>query len=42
VDGRVVPIVGGFENKTHSLESDNGQKLVVRGYAVMGAVVIRN
>jgi hypothetical protein len=43
VDGRVVPIIGGFENKTHSLEeADGAPRLVVRGYAVMGAVVIRN
>jgi hypothetical protein len=41
VESEVVPIMGGFENKTRSLAVDGaGPKLIVRGCAVMGAVVI--
>jgi hypothetical protein len=43
VEGLVVPIMGGFEDKTKALvASDKAPRLVVRGYAVMGAVVIGN
>jgi hypothetical protein len=43
VEGLVVPIMGGFEDKTKPLVvSDKAARLVVRGYAVMGAVVIGN
>ena len=39
VDGRVVPVMGAFENKVDPSESA-GPHLVVRGHAIMGAVVI--
>jgi hypothetical protein len=43
VEGQVVPIMGGFEDKTKTLvASDQAPRVVVRGYAVMGAVVIGN
>jgi hypothetical protein len=43
VEGLVVPIMGGFEDKTKALVvSDLVPRLVVRGYAVMGAVLIGN
>jgi len=43
VEGLVVPIMGGFEDKTKTLVvSDQAPRLVVRGYAIMGAVVIGN
>jgi LiaF transmembrane domain len=43
VEGLVVPIMGGFEDKTKTLvASDKAPRLVVRGFAVMGAVVIGN
>jgi hypothetical protein len=43
VEGRVVPIMGGFEDKTQSLVGvEDAPRLVVRGYAVMGAVLIGN
>lgn len=43
VEGRVMPILGGFEDKTRLLvESAEAPRLVVRGYAIMGGVVIGN
>jgi DUF4097 and DUF4098 domain-containing protein YvlB len=43
VEGRVVPLMGGFEDKTKTLVvSDKAPRLVVRGYAVMGAVIVGN
>lgn len=43
VEGRVVPILGGFDDKTQVLvESAEAPRLVVRGYAIMGGVVIGN
>lgn len=43
VDGQVLPILGGFEDKTQALmESSPAPRLVVRGYAIMGGVVIGN
>ncbi len=43
VEGRVVPFMGGFENKTQSLiDRDDAPRLVVRGTAVMGGVTISN
>lgn len=43
VDGRVVPFMGGFEDKSQSLgSSDTSPRLVVRGYAVMGIVIVSN
>jgi hypothetical protein len=40
VDARVVPVMGGFENKVDSPSLAGGPRLVVRGHAIMGAVVI--
>ena len=40
VDGRVVPVAGAFENKVDPLASSDGPRLVVRGHAIMGAVVV--
>jgi hypothetical protein len=43
VEGLVVPIMGGFEDKTKTLvATDQAPRVVVRGYAIMGAVVIGN
>jgi Domain of unknown function (DUF5668) len=43
VEGQVRPILGGFEDKTRLLvESASAPRLVVRGYAIMGGVVIGN
>jgi hypothetical protein len=40
VDGRVIPFAGAFENKVDSPAVSTGPRLVVRGHAIMGAVVI--
>jgi hypothetical protein len=39
VDGRVVPLMGGFENKAEPAPPGS-PRIVVRGHAIMGAVVI--
>jgi predicted membrane protein len=40
VDARVVPLMGAFENKVDSPATPGGPRLVLRGHAIMGAVVI--
>jgi predicted membrane protein len=40
VDARVVPLMGAFENKVDSPSVAGGPRFVVRGHAIMGAVVI--
>ena len=43
VDARVVPIMGGFESKAElPTPPDPARTLVLRGHAVMGAVVVGN
>lgn len=37
-----VPILGGYDDKTHVPKSDTGKRLVVRGYVVMGGAEIKN
>jgi predicted membrane protein len=37
-----VPVLGGFEDKTHPSSSDTNQRLIVKGYSVMGGVEIKN
>ena len=41
VDGEVMPLLGGFDDKTTN-RSGSGPKLLVRGAAVMGAIVVKN
>jgi hypothetical protein len=41
VEGQVMPLMGGFEDKTQALvASDQAPRLVLRGYAIMGGVAI--
>jgi predicted membrane protein len=40
VDARVVPLMGAFENKVDPFSGSGPARLVVRGHAIMGAVVI--
>ncbi len=41
VDGKVVPVMGGFEQKVPGpVGPAEGPRLVVRGYAIMGGVVV--
>ena len=42
VIGKVVPIMGGFEDKTRPKQTENAPRLVVRGVAIMGAVEVKN
>jgi hypothetical protein len=42
VDARIVPVMGGFENKIQPSTSGTGEKLVLRGHVVMGAIVVGN
>jgi hypothetical protein len=35
------PIMGGFEDKS-AAPPDNSKRLIVRGYAIMGGVAVRN
>ncbi|MDB5745779.1 MAG: hypothetical protein JWP72_627, partial [Massilia sp.] len=35
------PIMGGFDEKT-ATPPDNSKRLVIRGYAIMGGVEVRN
>lgn len=40
VDARVIPVMGAFENKVDSPSTPGAPRLVLRGHAIMGAVVI--
>jgi predicted membrane protein len=42
VEMRGVPVLGGFEDKTHPSPSDSNKRLVIKGYSVMGGVEIKN
>ena len=37
-----VPILGGFEDKTHPAHNDTNKRLIIKGYSVMGGVEIKN
>jgi hypothetical protein len=42
VDGRVFPLLGGFEDKTRPVPDDGAPRLIVRGMAVMGGVEVKH
>lgn len=42
VSGRVTPILGGYEDKTHPSAETTTQRLLVRGFVIMGGVEIKN
>lgn len=42
VSGRVTPILGGYEDKTHPPRDATTQRLTVRGMVIMGGVEIKN
>jgi predicted membrane protein len=42
VSGRVTPILGGYEDKTRPARDATTQRLVVRGFVIMGGVEIKN
>jgi predicted membrane protein len=37
-----IPLLGGFEDKTHPTGIESSKSLIVRGYAIMGGVEIKN
>jgi len=42
VSGRVTPILGGYEDKTRPVPDATAQRLLVRGFVIMGGVEIKN
>lgn len=42
VIGKVVPLMGGYEDKTRPPKHDTSQRLVVRGMVIMGGVEVKN
>ena len=42
VSGRLTPILGGYEDKTHPTMEATNQRLLVRGFVIMGGVEIKN
>ena len=42
VSGRVTPILGGYEDKTRPAGDATTQRLLVRGFVIMGGVEIKN
>jgi hypothetical protein len=42
VDGRVTPIMGGFEDQSGAAPAASPHRLVVRGFVIMGGVEIKN
>ena len=42
VTGRVTPILGGYEDKTRPTRDVATQRLIVRGFAIMGGIEVKN
>ena len=42
VVGRVTPILGGFDDKTRAPQGAGTHRLIVRGFAIMGGIEIKN
>lgn len=42
VISRVTPVLGGFEDKTRPPQGSGAHRLIVRGFAVMGGVEVKN
>ena len=42
ISGRVTPILGGYEDKTHPPRDGATQRLVIRGLVIMGGIEIKN
>lgn len=42
VDVQGIPLMGGFDDKTHPPTGGSNKKLIVKGYAVMGGMEIKN
>jgi predicted membrane protein len=42
IGSRVVPILGGFEDKTRPQRGAAAHRLLIRGFAIMGGIEIKN
>jgi hypothetical protein len=42
IDGRVMPILGGFDDKTRPPQGSTAHRLVLRGFAIMGGIEVKN
>jgi hypothetical protein len=42
VVSKVIPFMGGFEDETKQPPGGSGPRLIVRGFAVMGGIGIKN
>ncbi len=42
VNSRVVPLLGGVEDKTHPAPGSTAHRLVLRGFAIMGGIEVKN
>jgi hypothetical protein len=42
VVGRVVPVLGGFDDKTRPPQGAGAHRLVLRGFAIMGGIEVKN
>jgi hypothetical protein len=42
VVGKVVPLMGGYEDKTRPPKHDSSQRLIVRGMVIMGGIEVSN
>lgn len=42
VVGKVLPIMGAFEDNTHQPEAADGPRLTIKGFAIMGGVEVKN
>ena len=42
ISGRIVPILGGFEDKTRPSPGATAHRLVLRGFAIMGGIEVKN
>jgi predicted membrane protein len=42
ITGQVLPLLGGFDDKTTTSKTGGGPELIVKGAAVMGAIVVKN
>lgn len=42
VVGRVTPLLGGFDDKTRPAQGASAHRLVIRGFAIMGGIEVKN
>jgi Domain of unknown function (DUF5668) len=42
VVNRVIPVLGGVEDKTRTVQPASGKRLVIRGMVVMGGITVKN